>query len=93
MAFDHLFTVEHRQLLRVALNTLEAVTSPELSQSLSPLLDLDFSRIPATPSERRTSYDSYTDGVNDSYSDESASTASSTAGEPAPRLFGGEGET
>ena len=52
-AFDHLFTIEHRQLLRLALRLLEELTGTQLVQALGGLSGVRFDRsAPAVPDRR-----------------------------------------
>ncbi|MBI1379237.1 MAG: hypothetical protein GC157_17425 [Frankiales bacterium] len=49
-AFDHLFTPEHRQMLRLAVRVLREVSGPAIADRLGGLNDLDFERsAPAVP--------------------------------------------
>ena len=55
-AFDHLFTVEHRQLLRVALRTLKTIIGPDLADTLGQgFARIDFGRVPPELPDRRSS--------------------------------------
>ncbi|WP_127938007.1 hypothetical protein [Nonomuraea polychroma] len=47
-AFSHLFSLEHRQLLVVAVDTLRAA-APELASYLSGILDISFNMAPVPP--------------------------------------------
>lgn len=51
-AFDHLFTVEHRQLLVISLDLMRAAL-PELADHLEGLRQLPFDRVPPVPPDRR----------------------------------------
>lgn len=53
-SFDHLFTVEHRQLLRLAMRLLEDVASEQMTQALNGLKSIDFERIPPVVPDRRS---------------------------------------
>ncbi|HEV8653824.1 MAG TPA: hypothetical protein VG276_31615 [Actinomycetes bacterium] len=54
-AFDHLFTAEHRQLLRLAVQMLRDVAGPLLVGRLNGLANINFDRVaPALPERRGT---------------------------------------
>lgn len=50
-AFDHLFTVEHRQLILVAFDLLSAI-SPSLGDYIGKIQDVPFNRVPPVPADR-----------------------------------------
>lgn len=52
-AFAHLFTAEHRQLLRVAVRTLKEIVGPMAAERLARLNTVDFDRtVPSLPDRR-----------------------------------------
>lgn len=52
-SFDHLFTPEHRQMLRVAVRTLREIAGPVVADRLAGLSSIDFDRTaPALPDRR-----------------------------------------
>jgi hypothetical protein len=53
-AFDHLFTPEHRQLLRLAVRTLRSAVGPALADRLgNGFADINFERVPPALPDRR----------------------------------------
>ena len=57
-AFDRLFTIQHRQLLGVAVETLEAVVGEQVVKGLNGMLDLPYDRSGSLVPERSTPYQS-----------------------------------
>jgi hypothetical protein len=67
-AFDHLFTVEHRQLLRLAILSLEEIAGPKIARPLNNLRSVSFDRVAPALSDRlgdpaRASSDAKSDGA------------------------------
>ena len=53
-AFDHLFSVEHRYLLNVAIRCLESIAGHASADPLRPILELDFDRVMTHPDRTAT---------------------------------------
>lgn len=53
-AFDHLFTVEHRQLLRLGVRLLEEICGGELASGLNGLGKIRFDRVPPAVPDRQS---------------------------------------
>lgn len=53
-AFDHLFTIEHRQLLRLGVRLLEEICGRELTSGLNGLSGVRFDRVPPVVPDRQS---------------------------------------
>ncbi len=87
-AFDHLFTIEHKQLVLVSLRLLEHIVGPALIEPLKAVETFAFNRVPAAVPDRHTPFDSRSGPrlpLDERVSETSASIVSAAKSDDPPR--------